>query len=223
MRITADDLAPIGTLTDPDFDRFSEAVTALLSRSFIVRGIEKEERLYDFSIRNMALLEAWFSCAGITLKRDEGLGVIACRAVPGMKIRFSLEDTCTLLTLRLLYEEKRGELSLARHPSVSVFDFMSRYRALTDRELAKTKLFDILRRMASHRLVALTGDATDPECAVVLYPSLALALDQAGIDETLAAIEREKGVAAAEPENTDTADGESRNDDHDTEANDDNA
>ena len=197
MRVTAEDLSPIGDLSDPDFDRFREAVTALLSRSFIVRGVEREERLYDFSIRNIALLEAWFACAGIALKRDEALGVIACRAVPGMKLHFSLEETCALLVLRLLYEEKRAELSLARHPSVTVFDFLGRYRALTDRDLAKTRLFDILRRMASHRLVGVIGEAGDAECAIALYPSLALALDQAGIDETLAALARDQEESPA--------------------------
>lgn len=200
MRVERSDLAPIGDLTDAEYDLFSQAISTLLSHSFIVRALEREERLYDFSIRNIRLLEAWFSCAGIALKRDESLGVISCRPAASMRARFSREETCALLALRLLYEERRRELTLAKYPSVSVIDFLSRYRAITDRDLVKTRFADAMRKLAAHKLVSAPEDISDPDAQIGLYPSLALALDQAAIDEIAGAIAREKGDGPEEPE-----------------------
>ena len=67
----ARDLAALADLTDGERDVFSRATQALLARSFIVRGSEKDDSLWDFAIRNIRLLELWFSFAGITIKRDE--------------------------------------------------------------------------------------------------------------------------------------------------------
>ena len=191
MRSDASDLALIGDLTDGEYDLFKAAAKALLSKTFIIRGAERDERLYDFAIRNIRLLEAWFSCADADLKRDESLGVIACRPGGEMRLRLGREETCALLVLRLLYEEKRHELSLARHPSVLVLDFAQKYRAVVNAELKKTKLVEILRRLSSCRLVGIPSDPSDPEGIIVLYPSLALTLDQAAIDEISDALHKE--------------------------------
>lgn len=200
MRVEGFDLASIGDLTDAEYDLFSEAISTLLSRSFIVRALDREERLYDFSIRNIRLLEAWFACAGIALKRDESLGVISCRPPASMRSRFSREETCVLLALRLLYEERRRDLTLAKYPSVSVIDFLARYRAISDRDLVKTRFADAMRKLAAHKLVSAPEDVSDPEAQIGLYPSLALALDHAAIDEIAAAIARERGEVAEEAE-----------------------
>jgi hypothetical protein len=49
------------------------------SKTFIIRGIDKERELYDFAIRNIGIFEAWFLCMDTSLVRDESLGVIAFR------------------------------------------------------------------------------------------------------------------------------------------------
>jgi hypothetical protein len=187
MSIDGTELALIGDLDDGERDLFGDAAETLLARTFIIRGVEKDDRLWDFAIRNIRLLEAWFACANISLKRDEGLGVIALRPSHEMRARLGKEDTCALLVARLLFEEKRTELTLARYPSVRTFDFAQRYRAITGDDIKKTRLSEILRKFAAWRLIDVPSEPTDPEGIIVLYPSLALTLDQAGIDEILAA------------------------------------
>lgn len=219
MRPDIAELGAVAALTDPEYDIFRKAVRILLSRTFIIRGYEKEERLYDFAIRNISLLEAWFSCADITLARDEGLGVIACRSGAEMRTRLSRDETCALLVLRLLFEEKRTEIHLASFPSVTVLDFLQRYRALTDRDLPKTRLADILKRLCAYRLIDTPADPTDPDAPVILYPSLALTLDQAAIREIEDAIKQEDklrsnaGTRADSGEGMDSADAADRIDD----------
>lgn len=192
MRVESAELEAIAALTDAEYDLFRKAVRSLLAHSFIVRGHRKDGHLYDFSIRNIGLLEAWFSCADIDLVRDEGLGVIACRTGSEMRARLSRDETCALLVLRLVFEEKRKELSLAAFPAITVFDFLQRYKALTDRDLAKTRLAELLKRLAAYRLIGLPQDTIDPEGSIMLFPSLALTLDQVAIEEIETAISQEE-------------------------------
>lgn len=182
------DLALIGEFTDPEADLFRLACQTLLTRSFVMRGTESNDAIWDFSIRNIRVIEAWFSCAGFSLKRDEILGVISLRPVAAMRARLGKEETCALLVARLLFEEKHAELSLSRFPSVRLFDFVQRYRTVTGLELKKTRLAEILRSFARWRLIEAKGDFDDPETPLALLPSIAMTLDQEGVDEILGAL-----------------------------------
>jgi hypothetical protein len=176
----------------------------LLSKTFIIRGKEREEELYDFTIRNMPIYDAWFSCMDAKIIKDESLGVIAFRGGSGTRLRLGREETCALLVFRLLYEEKRTELSLTSFPSVMVLDFEEKYNAMTNASLKKTRLAEILRRLESHKLVdVLASDPADKEGLIVLYPSLAISVDRDSIDEILGSlVSKDAGSleAAGDPE-----------------------
>ncbi|MDR0669817.1 MAG: DUF4194 domain-containing protein [Treponema sp.] len=181
----------ITELTETDFDLFKAAVKTLLTRTFIIRGIDREEELYDFTIRNSELFDAWFSCMDAGLIRDEGLGVICFRGGGDTRIRLGKEETCALLTARLLYEEKRLELSLTAFPSITVFDFVQRYNVLVGDEIRKTRLVEVLRRLQSHKLIEIDSrDPSDAEGMIILYPSLAMSVDRDSIDELLQSLSR---------------------------------
>ncbi|MDR0731226.1 MAG: DUF4194 domain-containing protein [Treponema sp.] len=184
----------ITELTETDFDLFRAAVRTLLTRTFIIRGIDRENELYDFTIRNSSLFDAWFSCMDAALIRDEGLGVICFRGGGDTRIRLGKEETCALLTARLLYEEKRVELSLTAFPSITVFDFVQRYNVLVGDEIRKTRLVEVLRRLQSHKLIEVDSrDPSDAEGVIILYPSLAMSVDRDSIDELLRSLShREK-------------------------------
>jgi hypothetical protein len=194
-------ISRITELTDDEFDLFQASLKTLLSRTFIIRGKEHEEALYDFAIRNMPLYDAWFSCMDAKIIKDESLGVIAFRGGAGTRLRLGREETCALLVFRLLYEEKRTELSLTSFPSVTVFDFVEKYNAMTNGSLKKTRLLEVLRRLQSHKLIeALASDITDGDGLIVLYPSLAISVDRDSIDEllsTLASKETDAGESGS--------------------------
>ncbi|HHU35999.1 MAG TPA: DUF4194 domain-containing protein [Treponema sp.] len=194
MRPDSAGLAMIGDLTDSEFDTFRSCVRLLLSRTFLMRSFEKEERLYEFALRNIRQLELWFSCADIELRRDEGLGVIACRSGAEMRSRLGRDETCALLVCRIIYEEERGDLRLSRNPSVSIGDFLRRYMTITGIQPKKTRMADVFRRLSFFRLIKLTSDPADPDGLIILYPSLALALDIPAVEEIEAALEREEAA-----------------------------
>lgn len=195
MKLDPYQLSLLGELTDSEFDTFKSCIKILLSRSFIIRGIEKEERLYEFAIRNISLLETWFSCADIELKKDEGLGVIACRSSADMRVNLNREDTCILLIFRILYEEHRGELRLSTFPSVQVGEFLRRLQSIANIQPKKTRIAETFRRFSFFRLIQVIGDSSDPEATIVLLPSLALALDQQAIEEIEQGIKTEESLS----------------------------
>ncbi|MDR0400905.1 MAG: DUF4194 domain-containing protein [Treponema sp.] len=188
-------LALIRDLSGDDFERFRQALHILCSKTFIIRGIERERELYNFTVRNIALFEAWFSCMDASLVRDEGLGVIAFRGQGNTRLRFSREEICSVLALRLLYEDKKQEVSLAAFPVVTVMDFQQKYNAATGEDIRKTALINVLRRLSSCKLIAVDSpDYADPEGLIRLYPSIPLSMDRKALDEAVAFLRnRENG------------------------------
>jgi hypothetical protein len=182
-------ISQIAELTDDEFDLFRESLKTLLAKTFIIRGREREEELYDFTIRNMPLFDAWFSCMEARIVKDESLGVIAFRGDSGTRLRLGREETCALLVFRLLYEEKRTELSLSAFPTVTVLDFVQKYDAMTNDHLKKTRLIEIQRRLQTLKLIEIdSADPADMDGMIILYPSLAISVDRDSIEELLSSI-----------------------------------
>ncbi|GMO21925.1 MAG: hypothetical protein Ta2B_00810 [Termitinemataceae bacterium] len=180
-------LPMISELTVSDFDMFKKAVRTLVAKTFIIRGIQKEEELYDFVIRNIALFDAYFLCMDAIVMRDESLGVISFRGDGDTRLRLNREETCALLVARLLYEEKRAELTLTAFPTVTVEDFIQKYNALTDDVLKKTRIAELLRRLQTHKLIDVTSnEITDTSGVIILYPSITMSVDRDSIDEMIA-------------------------------------
>jgi hypothetical protein len=186
-------LTLIQDLTPDDFERFKTGVKTLTSKTFIIRGIDRERELYDFAIRNIALFETWFACMDAVIVRDESLGVIAYRGSGATRIHFSREEICAVLTLRLLYEDKKLEVSLTGFPTATVEDFKQKYKAATGEELRKTNLNNILRRLSSCKLIAVDSqDYTDNEALIRLYPSIPLSIDRQALDDAVALLSDKK-------------------------------
>ncbi|MCL1813655.1 MAG: DUF4194 domain-containing protein [Treponema sp.] len=200
MNQDLDALPLIRDLTSDDFERFKTALNILTSRTFIIRGVDKERELYDFTIRNIALFETWFSCMDAVLVRDESLGVIAFRGSGNTRLRFSKDEICAVLVLRLLYEDKKLTVSLTKFPVASVRDFQDKYNAMTGEEIKKTALIKILARLSSCKLISIESqDYSDPEALIQLYPSIPLSIDRNALDEALLLLEKKNG-----DEDTDT-------------------
>ncbi|MDR0654726.1 MAG: DUF4194 domain-containing protein [Treponema sp.] len=199
MNQDLDALSRIQELSSDEFERFRLAIRTLTSKTFIIRGIEKERELYNFTTRNIALFEAWFSCMDASLVRDESLGVIAFRGQGNTRLHFSREEICAVVVLRLLYEDKKIEVSLTGFPVATVSDFQQKYNAMTGEEIRKTALINVIRRLSSCKLITVdTQDYADPEGLITLYPSIPLSIDRDGIDEAVSYLQNKTGDAEDE-------------------------
>ena len=200
MNQDLDSLVLIRELSNDEFERFRTAVQTLCSKTFIIRGIDKERELYDFTIRNIALFETWFSCMNAAVIRDESLGVIAFRGPGNTRLFFNKEEICAVLVLRLLYEEKRLEVSLTKFPVISVRDFQDKFNAMTGDEIKKTALIKVLSRLSSCKLISVEShDYADPEAIIQLYPSIPMSIDRNALDEAIALLENKEDTEEEEP------------------------
>ncbi|TVQ19196.1 MAG: DUF4194 domain-containing protein [Spirochaetaceae bacterium] len=179
----ADELLHLTRLPDAEREQFRIAMNLLFTEGFLVRSIDSHERAYRFVVANLDLCEAYLAFAGWGLRRDESLGVIAFEGPAAARLRLRKIESIIALIARLLYEEKAGEIELHGERTVRRHQIQDRYRALTKSTLKKTPFLAILRRLQSLRLIRLVGDDNDPDATVILYPSLAFALDAQTIEE----------------------------------------
>jgi len=195
MNRDLDALTKIQKLSSDEFERFKLAIRTLTSKTFIIRGIDKERELYNFAIRNIDLFDAWFSCMDASLTRDENLGVIAFRGSGNTRLFFSRDEICAVLVLRLLYEDKKLEVTLTTFPVITVVDFQQKYNALTGDEIKKTALINILRRLSSCKLISVDAqDYSDPEGQIKLYPSIPLSIGREALDEAIALLTSKEAI-----------------------------
>jgi hypothetical protein len=191
-------LTLIPELTADDLEFFKTAVHTLLAKTFIIRGVDSDE-LYNFTVQNQSLFDAWFACMDASVVRDESLGVICFRGHGDTRARLNREETCALLVMRLLYEEKRIEISLASFPTVTISGFVQRYNAMVEDDIKKTHLLSVLRRLQGFKLIEVNSpDLSDMESLIILYPSIALAVDRDSVDELAASLKRKGGTPALE-------------------------
>jgi hypothetical protein len=191
-----DDIRLILDYDEAERDLFRQAVHRLFSTSFILRGIQEDKALYSFVVRNRDAVEAYCECAGWILRVDETLGVVSWKGPSPARLLLSKDDTILLVIARLLYEEKRNELSLLDFPVSTVGDIMEKYRALTGDQMKKTRLTDVLRRLTRLKLIRPLKGEFIGDTQVVLYPSLAMALDSTAVQELYEKIAADTGQAA---------------------------
>ncbi len=192
-----DDIKQILEYDETDRDLFRQAMHRLFSASFIMRGVRDDEELYSFIIRNRDAVEAYCECAGWILRVDETLGVISWKGPAPARLLLSKDETILLVIVRLVYEEKRNEISLLEFPVSTIGDIHEKYRALTGAQMKKTRLTDVMRRLTRLKLVRPLEAELTPDTQVILYPSLAMALDSTAVSAVYEKIESDAGQETA--------------------------
>jgi len=125
-----------------------------------------------------------------SLARDDNMGVIAFRGSGNTRLFFSREEICSVLVLRLIYEDKKLEPIITTFPVITINDFLQKYNAVTGDEIKKTALVYILRRLSSCKLISIdTQDYAAPDGLIKLYPSIPLSIGREALDEALALLE----------------------------------
>lgn len=197
----AESLLKLGKLTDSERDQFRIAVNLLYTESFLVRSVDHHAAAYRFVVSNYEMVEEYLTLAGWGLRRDETLGVVAFQGPASARHTLSKDETVMLLILRLLFEEKAGEIAIHGERTVRQQDILEKYRVLAEASWKKTRYLAMLRRFQALRLIRMVGPEADPEATVILYPSIPFALDGMAVDEAVALI-AEHATSAANGEAT---------------------
>ena len=163
-------------------DNFRITANKLLNHSFIIKKKEDTRKDYLFVISNRAYFESYFDLLGYELIINDDQGVIGLKNTYGHgKLALKKYESIMLLILRLMYLEKRKEISSGTDEVVVLIEeIREKYQMLKVKNklvLDKTLEKNILSLFKKYNLIKnLDSDLNDIETRVVIYPSILLAL-----------------------------------------------
>lgn len=188
-------------LTDKEKQFFSETVSLLFARTYLVYEREEDRQHYRFVEKNLELFHRYLEMARWSVHLLKQYGVIQCYNMDERNRRnFTLQETIFLFILRLLYDEKRRDLRLTQEVLVTGQEIQEKYLALQikNRLPAREVMQRILKLFRSFSLLDLKrGHWREPGAVYVLYPSLLVVLNTGDL-ESLADWLKERAASEAE-------------------------
>ena len=162
-----------------DRDEFRRVCNKLMSICFICKQNEDTKSDYYFILRQKPVFLKYLDVLGYTLEINEEYGVIQLINRENYNhVRLKLYDSIILLILRILYDEKKRELSLT-DVVINIGDIQEKYLSLKIREkqIDKTTMSNALRLYKRYNLVALLDrDLTQEDSRIVIYDSIMMAV-----------------------------------------------
>lgn len=162
-----------------DRDEFRRVCNKLMSICFICRQNEDTKSDYYFILRQKPTFLRYLDVLGYTLEINEEYGVIQLINRENYNhVHLKLYDSIILLILRILYDEKKRELSLT-DVVINTGDIQEKYLSLKIREkqIDKTTMSNALRLFKRYNLVALLDrDLTQEDSRIVIYDSILMAV-----------------------------------------------
>lgn len=162
-----------------DKDEFRRICNKLMSTCFICKQNADTKSEYYFVMRQKAVFERYFDILGYTMEINEEYGVVQLVNRENFNhIHLKLYESIILLILRILYDEKKRELSLS-DVVINIGDIQEKYLSLKIREkqIDKTTMNNALRLFKRYNLVALLDkDLSQEDARIVIYDSILMAI-----------------------------------------------
>lgn len=198
-------------LSQGDKENFRRICNKLISVCFICKKKEDTRSDYYFLLRHKQLFKQYIEILGYNLNVNEEYGVVQLVNLQNYnRINLKLFESIILLILRILYDEKKRELSLDNDIIIDVGEIQDKFMALKirDKLIDKTTLGNALRVFRRFQLLeSLDKDLTRADSRILLYDSILMAVKVDDIKEAYGKIEiYRKGGDADEESDTDEAD-----------------
>lgn len=194
-----------------DKEEFRRVCNKLMSICFICKQNEDTKSDYYFILRQKSVFLRYLDVLGYNLEINEEYGVIQLVNRENYNhVHLKLYDSIILLILRILYDEKKRELSLT-DVVINVGDIQEKYLSLKIREkqIDKTTMSNALRLFRRYNLVALLDkDLTQEDSRIVIYDSILMAVRVEDIKRVsdLIALYRKGGNTGSENTEESTSD-----------------
>ncbi len=162
-------------------EKFRVVANKLLNNCFIIKKKEDTRNDYIFIMQNKDLFSEYFDLLGYRIEINDIQGVIALTSINGTgRLRLRKIESIILLIVRLLYIEKRKELSLNEDVVVLVDEIHQKYNMLkidAKSNLDKTILRDTIRLYKRYNIVSnLDADVTLSDARIKIFPSVLFAV-----------------------------------------------
>ena len=170
-------------------EKFRVAANKLLNQCFLLRKKEDTKKEYTYIRENREDFKNLFDLLGYELRINEDQGVIALVSqYDSGRLQLNKADSILLLILRLLYIEKRKEIS-SSYEDVTVImeEIKEKYNML---KIRSKPVMDkgMERRMVSlfrkyNIILNLDSDVNLAEARIIIYPSVMMAVTVDNINE----------------------------------------
>ena len=163
-----------------DKAEFTRICNRLLSSCFLCKRNETSKADYYFVIKYREKFSDDLSLMGYRLEVNEGYGVIQLtNPLNYNRYNLKLFESVILLILRILYDEKRRELSVSDEVIVNVGDIHDKFLSLKirDKMIDKTTLRNAISIFRRFQLIeTLDRDLTNEDSRILIFDSILMAV-----------------------------------------------
>lgn len=163
-----------------DKDEFTRISNRLLSQCFICKKNETTRADYYFIMKHKDKFAEYLSVFGYRLEISEEYGVVQLvNAQNYNRYNMKLFESIILLILRILYDEKKRELSVSDEVLVNMGDIHEKFMSLKirDKMIDKTTLRNAISTLRRFQLVEpLDRDLSNEDARLIIYDSILMAV-----------------------------------------------
>ncbi len=163
-----------------DKDEFTRICNRLLSNCFIGRRNETARGDYYFITRYKEKFTQYLAVTGYRLEINEEYGVVQLtNPLNYNRYNMKLFESVILLILRILYDEKKRELSASDEVIVNMGDIHEKFLSLKirDKMMDKTTLRNAVSTMRRFQLVeVLDRELSNEDSRLIIYDSILMAV-----------------------------------------------
>lgn len=170
-------------LNSADKENFQRILNWLLAHTFLFQSEYKDEEMlrttkqdYLFVERHFHLFEEYLAFSGFKIERDNNYGVIMLSSsYEYNRIRFDKLTTLLLYGLRLIYDEKREEITLARDIFTTTGELIHKLLALhaLKKRPAQVNIHNSLSKLHRFQIIdKFNGAWENAETRIIVLPTI---------------------------------------------------
>lgn len=163
-----------------DKDEFTRICNRLLSQCFLCKKNEATRADFYFIMKYKEKFTQYLSILGYRLEINEEYGVVQLVNMQNYnRYNMKLFESIILLILRILYDEKKRELSISDEVIINVGDIHEKFMSLKirDKMMDKTTLRNAISTMRRFQIVeTLDKDLANEEARLIIYDSILMAV-----------------------------------------------
>lgn len=174
-------------------EKFRTTANKLLNKCFIIKKKEDTRNDYIFILQHKDLFTQYFDLLGYKIEINEIHGVIALINTEGTgRLRLRKNQSIILLIFRLLYIEKRKELSLSEEVVILTDEIHEKYNMLkieSKPNLDKTVFKDTISLLKRYNIISnMDTDVARSDARIKIYPSILFAVPNENLTKMSEAI-----------------------------------
>lgn len=184
-------------LSESEKTMMKNVTIKLLKVNFLLRITNKE--MYSFIINHKELLSLFFEYINFDFNIREDKELVYIKSNDDTLIsNITKNETLALLVLRLIYQKKIDEVSLADEVETTIAElqnqlFSFNFDSQNNDRVKRSTLREMLQIFKQHNIIYYKDNLALDDTVITIYPSIEVAMDFKEINEILTRIELLKG------------------------------